>query len=159
MYRALRTFALAGLLAFAVFVAFVYASYVGVFPPFVSPVPELLKNAFGTTGFALTFTSGVVAVVVCLQRRRYRWAAGLIALLVLATYGLYFAAFLYQAITWLHVGASPFLTLLEGPPVAQYIPAMLLAVLVLIYSFRRPRAAEAAGVTASASTSRHAHGP
>lgn len=161
MYRALRIFALAGLLALGVFVAFEYAFAVEVFPPFVSLVPMILRELFKTTGFALAFTSGVVAVVVCLQRRQYRWAVVLIVLLVLATYGLFFAVLLLNGTTGLHIGSPPLPALLLDPNVVQYIPALLVALLVLIYSFQRPRVSAAAGATAStaASRSRHAHGP
>ena len=153
MYRALRIFALAGLLALIVFVAFEYAFSVGLFPPFVSMAPELLREAFKTTGFALAFTSGVVAVVVCLPRRQFRWAIVLIVLLVLATYRLFFAVLFLNAAAGLRLGSPPVPTLLLDPNVVQYIPVLLLALLVLIYSFRRPSETAAAGV---ASRSRHA---
>ncbi len=167
MYRALRIFALAGLLALIVFVVIEYAFTVGAFPPFVSLVPEFLRQAFQTTGFALTFTAGVVAVVVCLPRRQFRWAVVLIALLVLATYRLFFVLLFLNSTAGLHLGSPPVPALLLDPNVVEYIPALLLALLVLIYSFQqqrqRPRGSAAAGATAStsaaASTSRHAHGP
>lgn len=163
MYRALRIFALAGLLALIVFVAIEYAFSVGLFPPFASLAPEFLREAFKTTGFALTYTSGVVAVVVCLPRRQYRWAIVLIVLLVLATYRLFFAVLFLNATAGLHLGSPPVPTLLLDPNVVQYIPVLLLALLVLIYSFRRPPVSAAAGATDAssgvASTSRHAHEP
>jgi hypothetical protein len=160
MYRALRIFALAGMLALIVFVAFEYAFAVRVFPPFVSLVPEFLREAFKTTGFALTFTSGVVAVVVCLPRRQYRWAVVLIVLLVLATYPLFFVVLFRNSTAGLHLGSPPLPALFLDTNVVEYIPALLLALFVLIYSFQRPRASAAAGATASAaaSTSRHTHG-
>lgn len=150
MIRALRIFALAGLLAFGVFVAFEYAFAVEVFPPFDSLVPELLRQFFKTTGFALTFTSGVVAVVVCLQRRQFRWAAAFILLLILAAYGLYLAFLLLNVPARLRLGSPPLPALLLDPNVIQYIPAMLLALLVLIYSFLRSRASATAGAAAPA---------
>jgi hypothetical protein len=161
MHRALRIFALAGLLALIVFMGFEYAFTVAIFPPFVSLVPEFLRDAFKTTGFALTFTSGVVAVVACLPRRQYRWAIVLVGLLVLTTYGLFFAVLLLNGTAGLHIGSPPIPALLLDPNVVQYIPALLLALFVLIYSFQRPRASRvsvAAGATPSASTSRHTHG-
>lgn len=154
MHRALRIFAFAGLLALIVFVALEYAFSVGMFPPFVSLVPEFLREAFQTTGFALTFTSGVVAVVVCLPRRQYRWAVALIALLVLATYRIFFAVLLLNSTTGIHIGSPPLPTLLFDPNVVQHIPVMLLALLVLIYSFQRPPVAGTAG----ASATKRAHG-
>jgi hypothetical protein len=157
VYRALRIFALAGLLALIVFVALEYAFSVGLFPPFVSLAPEFLREAFKTTGFALTFTSGVVAVVVCLPRRQYRWAIALIVLLVFATYRLFFAVLFLNAIAGLRLGSPPVPTLLLDPNVVQYIPVLLLALLVLIYSFRTPPIS--APVGAAASASRHAHEP
>ena len=156
MYRALRIFALAGLLALIVFVAIEYAFSVGVFPPFMSLAPQFLREAFKTTGFALTFTSGVVAVVVCLPRRQYRWAIVMIVLLVFATYRLFFAVLFLNATAGLHLGSPPVPTLLLDPNVVQYIPVLLLALLVLIYSFRRPHASATAEVAA---TSRHVQEP
>jgi hypothetical protein len=150
VFRALRIFALAGLLALIVFVAIEYAFSVGIFPPFMSLAPEFLREAFKTTGFALTFTSGVVAVVVCLPRRQYRWAIVLIALLVLATYRLFFAALFLNAAAGLRLGSPPLPTLLMDPDFVQYIPVLLLALLVLIYSFRRPPVSAAAGATSTA---------
>lgn len=158
MQRALRIFAFAGLLALIVFVALEYAFSVGIFPPFVSLVPEFLREAFQTTGFALTFTSGVVAVVVCLPRRQYRWAVALIVLLALATYRTFFAVLLLNATTGIHIGSPLLPTLLLDPNVVQYVPVMLLALLVLIYSFQRPPVSGTAGATASASASKRAHG-
>lgn len=157
MYRALHIFALAGLLALIVFVAIEYAFSVGVFPPFMSLAPEFLREAFKTTGFALTFTSGVVAVVVCLPRRQYRWAIVLVVLLVLATYRVFFAVLFLNVAAELRLGSPPAPALLLDPNVVQYFPVLLLALLVLIYSFRRPPVSAPAG--ASASTSRHAHEP
>lgn len=154
MIRALRIFALAGLLAFGVFVAFEYAFAVEVFPPFDSLVPELLRQFFKTTGFALTFTSGVVAVVACLQRRQFRWATAFIVVLILAAYGLFFALLLLNGTARIRLGSPPLPALLLDPNVIQYIPAMLLALLVLIYSFLRSRASATASTAASASTSR-----
>ena len=154
MIRALRILALAGLLAFGVFLAFEYAFSVEMFPPFDSLVPELLRQFFKTTGFALTFTSGAVAVVSCLQRRQFRWAAAFILLLILAAYGLFFAFLLLNVPVRLRLGSPPLPALLLDPSVVQYIPAMLLALLVLIYSFLRSRASATASTAASAFTSR-----
>lgn|GEM_PF-1638649 len=162
MYRALRIFALAGLLALIVFMALEYAFTVGMFPPFVSLVPEFLREAFQTTGFALTFTSGVVAVVACLPQRQFRWAIVLVFLLVVATYRLFFAVLLLNSTAELHIGSPPLPALLLDPNFVQYIPVMLLALLVLIYSFQRPRpsvSATAGAAASAASMSRHAHGP
>jgi hypothetical protein len=161
MLRALRSFALAGLLALIVFVAVEYAFTARVFPPFMSAASEFLRQAFITTGFALTFTAGVVAVVVCLPRRQYRWAVALIVLLVLATYRPFFAVLILNGTARIHLGSPPLPALLLDPNFVQNIPTLLLALLVLIYSFQRPRTSAAAGATAStaASTSRHAHGP
>jgi hypothetical protein len=156
VYRALRIFALAGLLALIVFVVFEYAFSVGVFPPFMSLAPEFLREAFKTTGFALAFTSGVVAVVVCLPRRQFRWAIVLIVLLVLATYRLFFAVLFLNATAGLRLGSPPVPALLLDPNVVQYFPVLLLALLVLIYSFRQPSVSAPAG---AASTARHAHEP
>ena len=166
MYRALRIFALAGLLALIVFVAIEYAFSIGVFPPFMSLAPEFLREAFKTTGFALTFTSGVVAVVVCLPRRQYRWAIVLIVLLVFATYRLFFAVLFLNAVAGLRLGSPPASAMLLDPNVVQYFPVLLLAVLVLVYSFRRPpvsapvgAASTSTSTSAVASASRHAHEP
>lgn len=162
MYRALRIFALAGLLALVVFVAIEYAFSVEVFPPFMSLAPEFLREAFKTTGFALTFTSGVVAVVVCLPSRQFRWAIVLIVLLVLATYRLFFAVLFLNVAAEFRLESPPAPALLLDSNVVQYIPVLALALFVLIYSFRRPPVSAtvgAASTSAVASTSRHAHEP
>lgn len=163
MYRTLRIFALAGLLALIVFVAIEYAFSVEIFPPFMSLAPEFLREAFKTTGFALTYTAGVVAVVVCLPRRQFRWAIALIALLVLATYRLFFAVLFLNVAAELRLGSPPLPALLLDANVVQYLPVLALALFVLIYSFWRPPVSTpvgaAASTSASASTSRHAHEP
>jgi hypothetical protein len=166
MLYSLRSFAFAGLLALSIFVAVEYAVTAGVLPPFTSPASQFLRDAFITTGFALTFTAGVVAGVVCLPRRQYRWAVVLVVLLVLATYRPFIAALILNGAARFHLGSPPALALLLDPYVAQNLPTFLLALLVLIYSFQRPRAVASAAATpnstsaaTAASISRHAQKP
>ncbi|HEX5439355.1 MAG TPA: hypothetical protein VFW76_00600 [Ktedonobacterales bacterium] len=67
----------------------------------------------------------------------------------LATYRLFFAVLFLNAAARLRFGSPPVPTLLLDPNVVQYIPVVLLALLVLIYSFRRPPVSAAAGVAAT----------
>lgn len=141
MPRVLRLFSLTSLLAFAVFAVLTYAFYASAFAPFEDFLPRLAQDVLGTTGFALAFAAGVLAVGAALQQRQRGWAGALLTLVILTAYGYYLAIpLLLTSRSW-PVSATPFLYTAQDLSITQYIPAVVLAGLVLVYSFLRPRAA------------------
>jgi hypothetical protein len=142
MTRALRILSLTGLLTFAAFGIFNY--------PLIQVVYLLVGNVvatrfatilIGQTGYALAFTAGVVAVIASAQRRQRGWAAVFVVLLILAVYGVDVVLPVFGASALGSFYAFGYMY------IAQAIPAVLLALLVLIYSLIPRPLANAAAAT------------
>jgi hypothetical protein len=96
---------------------------------------DLLFTLIGQTGFLLALTTGIVAIVACLQRQESGWAAVFITLVVVSFFGPYFSNYLLAI-----VGLQLLLSLVDRVStilLAQLIVPALLAVLVLVFTYTR----------------------
>lgn len=142
MNHVLRAFALAEALTWAIYgVIFVFITHRFMSVQGVGTT-VLLMNLDAQTGFYLGVVAGIVAVVSCLQQRRWVWAAALGLLIMLS---LYLDYLLYAAYTVFPSVVSVTATLsgTASRVAFQLFPGLALTLVVLASTFwPRPIAVE-----------------
>jgi hypothetical protein len=134
MNRVLRIFALAEALTWVIYaVIFAIITHRSLTVQGVDTT-ILLMNLDAQTGFYLGVVAGVVAVVACLQQRRWAWAAALVLLLIVS---LYLDYLLYVA--YIFFPSAVILTVRLSSSVSrvtfQLFPGLALTLVVLASTF------------------------
>ena len=142
MNRVLRIFALAEALTWVVYaVIFAIITHRSLTVQGVDST-VLLMNLDAQTGFYVGVVAGIVAVVACLQQRRWAWAAALGLLIVLSLYLdylLYVAYFFLPSVVIMTVRLSAALTRVTF----QLVPGLVIALVALASTFWPRRIAAA----------------
>jgi hypothetical protein len=131
--RALRLLAVAALLGFGAYVAcFLALRTASVLLLGDLATAQIYLAFISQTAYSLGFAAGVVALVACVQRRQRWWGVGVVCLLLLTVYGIVLTYSLRSALgVLIQTLAYP----VGYVYIIQEVPAALLALLVLIYSF------------------------
>jgi hypothetical protein len=134
MNRVLRAFALAEALAWVIYgVIYAIITHRSVTVEGVS-TSLMLMNLVALTGFYIGVVAGIVAVVACLQQRRWVWAAALVLLVIVSLYLdylLYVAYIFFPSVVIMTVRLSA-----SGSRVAfQLFPGLALTLVVLASTF------------------------
>lgn len=142
MNRVLRVFALAEALTWAIY-GLIYAiiTHRAVTIEGVN-VSVTLINLVAQTGFYVGVTTGIVAIVACLQQRRWAWAAVLVLLVIVSLYLdylLYVAYFFLPSVVIMTVRLSAALTRVTF----QLVPGLVIALVALASTFWPRRIAAA----------------